>query len=216
MPRMKYALISMHKTSTMSATVGSLNQEVGAVIASIACRAGDTRPAYVILQSSEQSWDGNISQMCLRDCCQDADRAWLGVLQRLERLRDQARAAIEPALRFCILAGLDAALDIGEQLAEGLGAELAARPLQRMGGPFGAGDIAAREVLGECRAEACHIGFERADKPGKHVVPPGSALNALDVVDEPVIEQGAGTPVWRNWRKGAHPGIVALVLMMVP
>jgi hypothetical protein len=51
---MKYALINMHKTSTMSATVSSLNQEVAATAASITSRLSGIHPAYFILQSSPE------------------------------------------------------------------------------------------------------------------------------------------------------------------
>src|ERR1700694_3178011 len=137
-------------------------------------------------RSKARARQGGRPDRALRD---SGIRSRLRVLQRLERLRDQTGTAIELALRFGIVSGLGAALDIGEQIAERLGAELVACALQRMSGAHGAGGIAAGDVIGECRAEARQITFQLTDEPGKHVIPSGGALNAPDLIDEGAIEQ---------------------------
>src|SRR5258708_34426574 len=108
---------------------------------------------------------------------------------------------MERALRFGIGAGFGTALDIGEQIAERLDAELAAGALQGMSGALGAGHIAAGDAIGEFRAEARQITFQRPDEPGKHAMSSSEALNVPDLVDVRAIAQRAATRV--------HAGFVA-------
>jgi hypothetical protein len=58
-----------------------------------------------------------------------------------------------------------------------------------MSGAYGAGGIAAGDVIGECRAEARQTTFQLVDERRKHVIASGGAFNAPDLIDEPAIEQ---------------------------
>src|SRR5262245_19983812 len=84
----------------------------------------------------------------------------LRVLQRVERLGDQAAGGVEPALRPGVIAGLGARLDLGKQVAERLRAELAAGSFERMGDAHRAGGIPACDAAGEGGGEPRQQAFE--------------------------------------------------------
>src|ERR1043165_7803953 len=183
-PRMKYALIRMHITSTVSANCMLPNRSV--VAASIASRARLGAPLHFVLHG-DSCGSGTKSRHRGR-----ARRTWkklLGLLQRVDRLRNELAGVLEHALRRRVIPGLGAALDVGEEIAERMGADLAAGTLQRMRGAH----RGRRCALGEGPGERCgklSQGFlELADEPGVQVVTSGGVAHALDLGYEIAIEQ---------------------------
>ena len=125
----------------------------------------------------------------------------LGLLQRVERLRDQRGARVERALR----AGdsrrpWPRASTSANRSPSAMRAELAAGSLQRMRGAHRAGVVAARDLVGERRAEARQAAFQLADEAGQHVVASGGLLDLADLVDQLAIEQrGSESRSRRLW-----------------
>src|SRR5688572_29323684 len=120
MPRMKYALIRMHSTSTMSAKAASFIYD-GASLPS-AQRRGWTLTVFC----SEE-------RLCL--------------LKGLQRACNQPASGLELASGCDIVPGLGRALDVGEEIAERVSAQLAARALERMRGPHRTGNISPRHAV---------------------------------------------------------------------
>src|SRR4029078_13269173 len=146
MPRMKYALIRMQSTSTMSAKANSLNKGGSAQLRSMAPGRSDRCPVNVVLQSRPvctclSSTNRGFSPAGRSAGAHrrggDATTAGSGPPEGGQGLGDQRRAFGELEASGGEVAGLCDALDLGEQVAHRHGAKLAAGAFQGMSGAHG-------------------------------------------------------------------------------
>src|SRR6476659_5617720 len=128
---MKYALIRMHITSTMSANCRLLKGGSD-LAASIASGAHPGAALHLVLHG-DSCGSGTKSRPPRTNrghTGRGANFADLRLLQRVERLRDEIDRAFEHAPRRVVVPSLGTALDLAEQIAECMSADLATGPFQ--------------------------------------------------------------------------------------